>query len=209
MTEISRRLLVLGGGGHAAVVADAARSRGWTILGCLDDNPSADNPRLKRIGCINDLQCVLADDPGAAIHAANGDPGTRERWLLASNCFEQPAIIHEHATISPSSSIGKATFVGPQAVVNAGAQIGFGVIINSAAIVEHDVTVGDFSHIAPRAVLAGNVSIGSRALVGCGAVVLPGVTLGDAVTIGAGAVVTRDVPEHSVVVGVPGRIRST
>jgi len=42
--------------------------------------------------------------------------------------------------------------------------------------------------------------------IGAGAKILAGVTIGKGSVIGAGCVVTRDVPQYSVVVGVPGRV---
>jgi carbonic anhydrase/acetyltransferase-like protein (isoleucine patch superfamily) len=51
----------------------------------------------------------------------------------------------------------------------------------------------------------GKIDIGSNVFIGYRAVVMPGVTIGSKVLIGAGAVVTRDVPENSVVLGVPAR----
>jgi len=45
-----------------------------------------------------------------------------------------------------------------------------------------------------------NVSIGS------GAIIMGGIRIGKGAMIGAGAVVTKDVPEHTIVAGVPARI---
>jgi acetyltransferase-like isoleucine patch superfamily enzyme len=39
-----------------------------------------------------------------------------------------------------------------------------------------------------------------------GSILLPGVTLHEGALVGAGAVVTRDIPAHSVAVGVPARV---
>lgn len=50
------------------------------------------------------------------------------------------------------------------------------------------------------------IRVGSSVQIGFNAVILPGVTIGDRVIIGAGAVVSRDVPDNSVVAGVPARV---
>lgn len=50
------------------------------------------------------------------------------------------------------------------------------------------------------------VNIGDHVWIGGHAVINPGVTIGSHAVIGAGAVVTRDVPDHSLVVGVPAKV---
>lgn len=53
---------------------------------------------------------------------------------------------------------------------------------------------------------SGIPTIGSNVRVSCGAKVLGKITIGDDVYIGANAVVVKDVPSHSMVVGVPAKI---
>lgn len=50
------------------------------------------------------------------------------------------------------------------------------------------------------------IHIGKRMWIGANATVLPGVTIGDGAVVAAGAVVTKDVPENTVVGGVPARV---
>lgn len=50
------------------------------------------------------------------------------------------------------------------------------------------------------------ISIGSGSWIGHAAVILPGARIGRNVVVGAGSVVRGEVPDHSVVVGVPGRV---
>ena len=45
-----------------------------------------------------------------------------------------------------------------------------------------------------------------RAWIGAGATVLPGVTVGENSIVAAGAVVTKDVPDNTIVAGVPARV---
>jgi acetyltransferase-like isoleucine patch superfamily enzyme len=44
---------------------------------------------------------------------------------------------------------------------------------------------------------------------GIGSVALPGVRIGSWTTVGAGAVVVGDLPEHSVAIGIPARVRES
>ncbi len=50
------------------------------------------------------------------------------------------------------------------------------------------------------------VTISSDCDIGVGAIILPGVTIGRGVQIGAGAVVTEDIPDYTVVAGVPAKM---
>jgi acetyltransferase-like isoleucine patch superfamily enzyme len=43
-------------------------------------------------------------------------------------------------------------------------------------------------------------------MIGAGAVVLPQIKIGENAVVGAGAVVTRDVGDHTLVVGNPARV---
>lgn len=50
------------------------------------------------------------------------------------------------------------------------------------------------------------IKVGNNVWFGAGVTVCPGVTIGDDVVIGAGAVVTKDIPSHSLAVGVPAKV---
>ncbi len=69
------------------------------------------------------------------------------------------------------------------------------------------VTLGNDVSVGHGAVLHG-CAIQDRVLVGMGAIVLNGAKVGSGSIIGAGAVITegKEIPQNSVVVGVPGKI---
>ena len=58
-------------------------------------------------------------------------------------------------------------------------------------------------------VICGNINVGNNVVIGMDALIMPGVNIGNNVIIGARAVVTKDVPDNSVVVGVPAKVISS
>ncbi len=55
----------------------------------------------------------------------------------------------------------------------------------------------------------GEIVIGNNVHIGANCQIMPGVHIGNNVIIGVGTIVTKDVPDNSVVVGVPGKIIKT
>ncbi len=55
----------------------------------------------------------------------------------------------------------------------------------------------------------GRIVIGDNVHIGANSMILPGVNIGNNVIIGVGTIVTRNIPDNSVVVGVPGRVIKT
>ena len=54
--------------------------------------------------------------------------------------------------------------------------------------------------------MAGAIHIGKNVWLGAHATILPGVAIGEGAVVAAGAVVTKDVPDHTVVGGVPAKV---
>jgi acetyltransferase-like isoleucine patch superfamily enzyme len=64
----------------------------------------------------------------------------------------------------------------------------------------------NFSRIRPFLKdIHGHIEIDDDAWLGTGAVILPNVRIGTGAVVGAGSVVTKDVPDFTVVVGVPAK----
>lgn len=207
--------MIVGGGEHARVVAEAALARpdAWQVLGFTIGEGEAPRPAflgLTDLGTDTELVASLSDRPptwlvlgfGRPAHARRGAVehfGPDARWAT---------IIHPSATVSPSATIAEGAVVLAGAIVNTGARIDVHAIVNSGAIVEHDVEVGAHAHVAPGAVIGGGARIGENALVGLRAAIRDHVTVGANAVVGMGAVVVADVPAGTEVVGVPARPRS-
>jgi acetyltransferase EpsM len=212
-----RPLAIVGGGEHAVVVLEAARSRqgAWAVVGFSDrtreSRLAAREPAIEDLGDDAALAARLAADPDRAPALVLGiGGGTRPGDRAATVRQFGPdttwaTIVHAAASVSPSARLGAGTVVGAGAIVQAGVVAGRHVIVNSGAIVEHDVVLGDFTHVGPGAAIGGGTRIGAGVFVGLGARVRDHVTVGDGATIGMGAVVVGDVGAGRTMVGVPAR----
>jgi sugar O-acyltransferase (sialic acid O-acetyltransferase NeuD family) len=199
---------VIGGGGHAKVVIATLLAAGdFAIAGILDDDPRRRGDRVLGVDIVGDtsLETLARWGVGCAVIAI-GSNRTREQ--VAERCAGRvawAAVVHPRAYVAPGASLGAGTVVFAGAIVQPDTVIGRHAILNTGCSVDHDGHVGDFAHIAPGARLAGGVTVGTGSLVGLGAVVLPGRSVGAWATVGAGSVVTSDVPDGTVVMGVPAR----
>lgn len=53
------------------------------------------------------------------------------------------------------------------------------------------------------------IQVGSHVFIGVNTIIMPGVKIGSNVVIGAGSVVTKNIPDHSVAIGVPAKVVSS
>ena len=65
---------------------------------------------------------------------------------------------------------------------------------------------GEFGEFDRQHGYVAPVRLKSYSGIGAGSILLPGITVNEGAYVGAGAVVTRDVPPHTVVVGVPAKV---
>ena len=100
-------------------------------------------------------------------------------------------------------------WIGPTTQIKAGLFLGNsrGLVINSTA------KIGTYCSIMQNVAIGGpNVTIGDNVEINAGASIISNargkasLSIGNNVIIGAGAVVIKDVPDCSVVIGVPGKI---
>jgi serine O-acetyltransferase len=100
--------------------------------------------------------------------------------------------------IHPGAKIGRRFFIdhGMGVVIGETTEIGDDVLIYQG------VTLGGTGNEQGKR----HPTIGNNVVIGTGAKVLGSIQIGNDVKIGAGSVVVRPVPDHSTVVGIPGRV---
>lgn len=82
-------------------------------------------------------------------------------------------------------------------------------ITDEVRFVTHDGGTLLFRHIVPDLEITKPITVGDYVYIGTRSIILPGVNIGNNCIIAAGSVVTRDVPDNSVVGGVPARFIKT
>jgi sugar O-acyltransferase (sialic acid O-acetyltransferase NeuD family) len=204
----------IGAGGHAKVVIEILRlHETLEISGLLDIDPGLWGTKQLGIPVLgsDDLLPSLFESGIRRAFIGVGSIGKNDiRKRLYERAhqlgFQITPCMHPSSVVSPSAVMGEGFIIMAGAIVNSAARIGANVIVNTGAIVEHDCILEDHCHIAPGAQLGSTVLVGEGAHIGIGASVRQGIRIGQNAIVGAGAVVVSDVPENTVVVGVPARL---
>ncbi len=217
---IAAPLIVLGGGEHARVVIEAARTQGdrWVVQGYVAPEAGAGTGMPTNVSWLGDdatlaarLEDLAADDrPWLVLGFGGGEASDRLAARTATTDRFGPqarwaTVVHATAWISPTATLDPGAVVLAHAVVNTCAHVGRHAIVNSAAVVEHDVVVGEGSHVAPGAVIGGGTRIGEHAFIGLGARVRDHIEIGAGAVVGMGAVVVESIQAGATVVGIPAR----
>ncbi|OZI05723.1 acetyltransferase [Siphonobacter sp. BAB-5385] len=137
--------------------------------------------------------------------------------------------VREKLSVIVGYPIDPSTTIFPPFHTNFGIhiQLGKNVFINHACsfldiggiIIEDHVQIGPRVNLTSenhpidpldrQTLIPSPVVIKRNAWIGAGATILPGVTIGENAIVAAGAVVNRDVPENTIVAGVPAKIIKT
>ncbi len=160
-----------------------------------------------------DIQTVLDQDPSArsrfevfltysGVHAIWGH--RLAHWLWKRRLFTLARLISQMTRfftgieIHPGAKLGRRLFIDH----------GMGVVIGETCEIGDDVTIYQGVTLGGTGKEKGkrHPTIGHNVLIASGAKVLGSITVGDYAKIGAGSVVLKEVPPHSTVVGIPGKV---
>ncbi len=205
------KLIIVGGGGHGAVVHEAATLSGhFSPVGVFcESTPHPSFQNVPRLAKEEEVAALLAKNEGVQFCIAVGDNCLRQElaqtWKARWN-LPLATIVHPHAFVSPTAKVSAGAVVLARAHVGTFSEVGELCLVNTGASLDHDCKLELASSLAPGSFAGGNVTLGERTAVGLGASIRHGVSIGRDSVVGMAAAVTKDVESEVVVMGVPAKI---
>jgi UDP-2-acetamido-3-amino-2,3-dideoxy-glucuronate N-acetyltransferase len=177
---------------------------------------------------------MVADAAAILSSRARDKEVSSSRPATSSNVFIHPKALVESDSIGRGTRVWAFAHIMKDAVIGANCnicdhafiesnvQLGNNVTVKNGVAIWDGVIIEDDVFLGPQAVFTNDPNpraeikksrlqllptlVRKGATIGANATIVCGTTIGCYAFIGAGAVVIRDIPEHALIVGVPGRI---
>lgn len=150
-------------------------------------------------GCVISPHAVIYTDVEIGNNCLIGDGASiREQCRIGNN-----SIISRLVSVNYNTKIGSHTKIMDNTHITGNMVIGDNVFISVLVTTTNDNNIGTKGYDEDK--IRGPY-IENNVLVGAGANLLPGVRIGQGSIVGAAALVTKDVPEYTVVMGIPAKV---
>jgi serine O-acetyltransferase len=168
----------------------------------------------------DDIKNIMSKDPAArselevllcypGLHAVMMHRLTHRLWMsghtLSARFLSQLSRSVTGIEIHPGATIGQRVFIDH----GMGVVIGETTIVGDDCVIYQGVTLGAGAAARKGAQTRGSKrhpTLGTGVVVGSGAEIQGDVVVGNNVQVASGSIVLKDVPDNSIVVGVPGRV---
>lgn len=205
-----QKIVIIGAGGYGLEVYHMLDKKYYECIGFLDLDTIQPNLPVPIIGHESNIEFLKDKFRFTHYALAIGNSAKRKEIVnLIDNKSLTPLVLIDSSTRCFSSNIGNGTIIYPGVVIMNGCSIGSFSLINSGVTLGHDVIIGNYCNINPGAHLAGRITIEDEVFIGIGAIIKENVKIGKKAIVGAGSVVIKDVPENSIVYGIPAKPRNS
>ena len=180
----------------------------FNLLGFLDDDKSKQHTTLNHTPILGGIEW-LKKNPGVSVVIGFSKPSEKLELVKRINAVGHhtfPSLIHPDTWISKRVKIGHGSIIYPGVHLDVDIRLGNFNLLNKLVTVGHDTVTGNYITISPGVNVGGINSIGDGVEFGINSCSIQQLKIGAWATIGAGAVIIRDVADHAVVVGNPGRV---
>ena len=144
---ISKKIVLIGAGGHGLVLADIAKLNGYDEIVFLDDAENKKYP-YRIIGSISTIEKYIG---GYDFFISLGNNEIRAKLFdqIVRVNGKLVNLIHPSSVIAADVLLGKGVAIMANVVINSKTEINDGCIINTLSSVDHENKIGKFVHSSP------------------------------------------------------------
>ncbi|SNT02730.1 sugar O-acyltransferase, sialic acid O-acetyltransferase NeuD family [Anaerovirgula multivorans] len=206
------KIAIFGASGFSREVRDIASILGYKEIIFIDKTNTGD---LEDFPIVNEKQVYTFAEADYKFTIGIGNPKIRkeirDRYpdLNYVNLIDPTATFGYRQFVELEKKVGNIICAGTRMTNNI--EMGnFGVYYLNCTVA-HDCIIEDFVTISPGVNISGNVKLSMGAYIGANTCILQGksitekMIIGKNSTVGAGSVVTKNVPDHTIVKGIPAK----
>ena len=209
----SKKVIVVGTGGHAKVVIDILQLMGiYEIIGVTSVSMKKGLPfcGYPVIGEDSDIKSYNRKEFCIAMGLGgftNNNLRTKVYNYFKELGFHFCNVIHPSVVFSSSSIIGEASVLFPGVVINTDVTIGNNTIIATGSTIDHETRIGNNVLVSAGVTIGAYVNIEDNCVIALGAKVVSGITVKKENLIAAGAVVVKNTLENQSLFGLPAKAK--
>lgn len=208
-------VIIFGAGGFGKEVLWALSEsnknlKKYHILGFLDDDKKKHGEIICGEKILGGMEWFVKNNAeNVRIVVAIGSGKIRKYVVsrLERNGAKFMTVIHPSTTISDSAEIGDGTVIQAGTIITVNVKIGKHCRIDTNCTIAHDSELADFVDLSPGVHINGTNKIQTGTFVGSATTTKENISIGKWSVIGAGTVLLTDVPDSSLYVGIPGKLK--
>lgn len=206
-------MIIVGAKGLAKEVLEILHQNGETDNLCFYDDVTPDMPEK-----LFDKFPILRNEEQVKQHLKYdnrfiigiGNPKLRKKIAdkFTELGGELTTVISTHAEIgSYNVQIEQGCIIMGGVRISNDVKIGRGTLVYYNSVITHDVRIGNFVEVSPGGNLLGRCTIEDLCHIAAGSIIFPDITIGKKSIIAAGSVVRDNVPDNTMVAGIPAIIK--